>query len=169
VVTGASGGVGSAAVQLAKRRGARVIALCSASKVEAVKALGADRVIDRDADLVAELSDETIDVVVDLVAGPQWSSLLDVLRRGGRYAVAGAIAGPICDIDVRTLYLKDLTLFGCTFQEDVVFENIVTYIEAGEIRPVVAKTYALRDIATAQEDFLAKRHTGQLVLIPPQG
>ena len=168
VVTGASGGVGSAAVQLAKRRGARVIALCSASKVEAVKALGADRVIDRDADLVAELSDETIDVVVDLVAGPQWSSLLDVLRRGGRYAVAGAIAGPICDIDVRTLYLKDLTLFGCTFQEDVVFENIVTYIEAGEIRPVVAKTYALRDIATAQEDFLAKRHTGQLVLLPPE-
>ena len=83
--------------------------------------------------------------------------------------VAGAIAGPICDIDVRTLYLKDLTLFGCTFQEDVVFENIVTYIEAGEIRPVIAKTYALRDIATAQEDFLAKRHTGQLVLIPPQG
>ena len=168
LVTGASGGVGSAAVQLAKRRGARVIALCSASKVEAVKALGADRIIDRDADLVAEMGDETIDVVVDLVAGAQWSSLLDVLRRGGRYAVAGAIAGPICAIDVRTLYLKDLTLFGCTFQEDIVFENIVKYIEAGEIRPMVAKTYPLREIATAQEDFLTKTHTGQLVLIPPQ-
>jgi len=168
LITGASGGVGSAAVQLARRRGAHVVAMCSRSKSEAVKALGADRIVDRDADLVAELGEGSIDVVLDLVAGPQWPSLLEVLRRGGRYATAGAIAGPICEIDIRTLYLKDLTLFGCTFQEDVVFENIVAYIEAGEIRPVVARTYPLSDIATAQEDFLAKKHTGQLVLIPPQ-
>jgi NADPH:quinone reductase-like Zn-dependent oxidoreductase len=168
LITGASGGVGSAAVQLAKRRGAHVIALCSAAKAAAVLALGADQVLDRDADLVAELGAGSVDVVVDLVAGAQWPSLLDVLRRGGRYATAGAIAGPICEIDVRTLYLKDLTLFGCTFQEDIVFENLVKYIEAGEIRPVVARSYPLQDIAQAQTDFLAKSHTGQLVLIPPQ-
>ena len=168
LVTGASGGVGSAAVQLAKRRGAHIIALSSASKSEAVRALGADRVLDRDADLVAELGEGCIDVVIDLVAGAQWPSLLDVLRRGGRYATAGAIAGPICEIDVRTLYLKDLTLFGCTFQEDEVFSNLVSYIEAGEIRPVVAKTYPLCDIAKAQEEFMAKSHMGQLVLIPPK-
>jgi NADPH:quinone reductase-like Zn-dependent oxidoreductase len=168
LVTGASGGVGSAAVQLAKRRGAEVIALSSASKMAKVIALGADRVIDRSADLVAELGAGAIDVVIDLVAGDQWPSFLDVLRRGGRYAAAGAIAGPIAQIDVRTLYLKDLTLMGCTFQEDEVFANLVSYIEAGEIRPVVAKTYPLRDIAQAQEDFLAKRHTGKLVLIPPE-
>ncbi len=168
LITGASGGVGSAAVQLAKRRGAQVIALCSAAKADAVRALGADRILDRDADLVAELGAASVDVVVDLVAGPQWPSLLDVLRRGGRYATAGAIAGPICEIDVRTLYLKDLTLFGCTFQEDIVFENLVKYIEAGEIRPVVARTYPLSEISKAQEDFLSKSHTGQLVLIPPQ-
>lgn len=169
LITGASGGVGSAAVQLAKRRGAYVIAMCSPSKAQAVLALGADRIIDRNADLVAELGEGSIDMVVDLVAGPQWPNLLDVLRRGGRYATAGAIAGPICEIDVRTLYLKDLTLFGCTFQDDIVFENLIRYIEAGEIRPVIAGTYPLNDIATAQEDFLAKTHTGQLVLIPPQG
>ena len=128
LITGASGGVGSAAVQLAKRRGAKVIALCSPSKAEAVRALGADRILDRDADLVAELGEGSVDLVVDLVAGPQWPSLLEVLRRGGRYATAGAIAGPICEIDVRTLYLKDLTLFGCTFQDDIVFENLVKYI-----------------------------------------
>jgi NADPH:quinone reductase-like Zn-dependent oxidoreductase len=168
LITGASGGVGSAAVQLAKRRGAHVIALCSAAKAAAVLALGADQVLDRDADLVAELGAGSVDVVVDLVAGAQWPSLLDVLRRGGRYATAGAIAGPICEIDVRTLYLKDLTLYGCTFQEDIVFENLVKYIEAGEIRPVVARSYPLQDIAQAQTDFLAKSHTGQLVLIPPQ-
>ncbi len=168
LITGASGGVGSAAVQLAKRRGAEVIAICAASKAEEVRALGADRTIDRNADLVATLGRNSIDVVVDIVAGPSWPQLLDVLRLGGRYACAGAIAGPITELDVRTLYLKDLTLYGCTFQEDEVFQNLVRYIEAGEIRPVVAKTYPLADIADAQRDFLSKTHTGKLVLIPPQ-
>ena len=168
LISGASGGVGSAAVQLAKRRGAEVIALSSVAKAEEVRALGADQVLDRNVDLVAELGTGSIDVVIDLVAGEQWPSFLDVLRRGGRYATAGAIAGPIAQIDVRTLYLKDLTLMGCTFQEDEVFANLISYIEAGEIRPVVAKTYPLRDIAQAQEDFLVKKHTGKLVLIPPE-
>lgn len=167
LITGASGGVGSAAVQLAKRRGATVIALSSIAKKAEVLALGADQVLDRKADLIAELGTGSIDVVIDLVAGEQWPSFLEVLRRGGRYATAGAIAGPICQIDVRTLYLKDLTLMGCTFQEDEVFANLISYIEAGEIRPVVATIYPLRDIAQAQDDFLAKKHTGKLVLIPP--
>ena len=168
LISGASGGVGSAAVQLAKRRGATVIALASPAKFDEVRAIGADRVIDRNADLAAELGEGSVDVVVDLVAGEQWPSFLDVLRRGGRYATAGAIAGPLAQIDVRTLYLKDLTLFGCTFQEDEVFKNLISYIEAGEIRPLVAQTYPLRDIARAQEDFLAKKHTGKLVLIPEE-
>jgi NADPH:quinone reductase-like Zn-dependent oxidoreductase len=167
LITGASGGVGSAAIQLAKRRGAKVIAIAAESKGDEVRGLGADRVIPRGANLVASLGRDSVDVVVDLVAGPQWPELLDVLQRGGRYAVAGAIAGPLVELDVRTLYLKDLTFFGCTFQEDVVFENLVGYIERGEIRPVVAKTYPLQDIAKAQEDFLAKTFTGKLVLIPP--
>lgn len=168
LISGASGGVGSAAVQLARRRGATVIALSSPSKFSQVKALGADLVVSRDADLVAELGSQSVDVVIDLVAGDQWPSFLEVLRRGGRYVTAGAIAGPISQIDVRTLYLKDLTLFGCTFQEDEVFENLIRYIEAGEIHPVVAKVYPLHDIAQAQEDFLSKKHTGKLVLVPPR-
>jgi NADPH:quinone reductase-like Zn-dependent oxidoreductase len=167
LVTGASGGVGSAAVQLAKRRGAHVIALASAAKLDKVKALGADQVVDRNADLVASLGSNSIDVVVDLVAGAGWPQLLDVLKRGGRYVTAGAIAGPLVELDVRTLYLKDLTLIGCTFQDDVVFENLVGYIERNEIRPVVAKTFALADIAEAQQTFLDKQFTGKLVLIPP--
>ena len=52
-----------------------------------------------------------------------------MLHRGGRYAVSGAIAGPLSEIDVRTLYLKDLTLFGCTFQEEEVFTNVIKYVE----------------------------------------
>ncbi|MFV0475851.1 MAG: alcohol dehydrogenase family protein [Pikeienuella sp.] len=166
LITGASGGVGSAAVQLARRRGARVIAVTAPAKAADLVALGADRVIDRDADLAAELGRDSVDVVLDLVGGRSWPALLEVLRRGGRYATAGAIAGPLAEIDLRTLYLKDLTLFGCTFQEDAVFENLVSYIEEGSIRPVVARTYPLKDIVQAQKDFLSKAHTGKLVLIP---
>ena len=88
-------------------------------------AFGADQVIDRNAHLVEALGAESIDVVIDLVAGDKWSEFLDVLKSGGRYAVDGAIAGPIVSLDVRTLYLKNLSFFGCTFQEDIVFKNLV--------------------------------------------
>jgi len=167
LVTGASGGVGSAAVQLAKRRGAYVIAVASASKAGDLYAIGADEVIDRNADLVATTGRDSVDVVVDLVAGEVWPLLLDVLRRGGRYATAGAIAGPLVELDVRTLYLKDLTLIGCTFQDDIVFENLIGYVEADEIKPLVAQTFPLNEIGAAQEQFLAKKFTGKLVLVPP--
>lgn len=166
LITGASGGVGSAAVQLAKRRGAHVIAVAGAAKHEDVKALGADKLISRGANLVEALGLDTVDLVVDLVAGPDFGQLLDVLRRGARYATAGAIAGPIVALDVRTLYLKDLTFFGATFQDEVVFSNLIRYIEANEIKPVVAKTYPLAQIHQAQTDFLSKRFTGKLVLLP---
>ena len=168
LITGASGGVGSAAVQLAKRRGAYVIAVSGAGKKQAVLDLGADQVVDRNADLACELGKESVDVVVDLVVGTSWSSFLDVLVRGGRYVTAGAIAGPIVEFDVRTLYLKDLTLFGSTFQNDIIFKNLIGYIERGEIKPVVAKIYPLEQIRHAQEDFLSKTHVGKLVLVPPQ-
>jgi NADPH:quinone reductase-like Zn-dependent oxidoreductase len=167
LVTGASGGVGLAAVQLAKRRGATVTAVCSAAKAADVMAQGADRTVDRGEDLVRSLGRASVDVVIDLVGGPQFSELLDLLRPGGRYAIAGAIGGPIAQIDLRTLYLKDLSLFGCTFQEDEVFENLVGYVERGEVRPVVSGTYPLKEIASAQEAFLTKGHIGKLVLVPP--
>ena len=65
-------------------------------------------------------------------------------------------------------HLKDLTLSGCTFQEEEVFENLVSYVERDEIRPLVAKTFPLHEIRRAQEEFLAKAFTGKLVLIPPE-
>ena len=114
LVAGASGGVGSAAVQLAKRRGATVTAIVGADKAEAVRAIGADRVIDRYDDPVALLGEESVDVVVDNVAGPHVPAMLGVLRRGGRYTSSGAIGGPIVTIDLRTVYLKDITIVGCT-------------------------------------------------------
>ncbi len=167
LITGASGGVGSAAVQLTRRRGARVVAVASAAKAAMIGALGAAQVIGRAADHLAELGRESVDVVVDVVGGRQFGQLIEVLRRGGRYAVAGAIDGPLVTLDLRRLYLKDLRLLGCTVLERAVFGNLVGYIERGEIRPLLAASFPLREIVAAQQAFLTKQHIGKIVLIPP--
>lgn len=164
LVTGASGGVGSATVQLARARGAHVIAVTSPSKAQGLMALGAVKTLDRDADLVAQIGANSVDVVIDLVAGETWPSLLDVLRPGGRYAVAGAIGGPIVELDIRTLYLKDLSFFGCTVLEPKVFGNLIKRIERKEIVPLVAETYPLREISAAQKTFGEKGYIGKIVL-----
>lgn len=167
LVTGASGGVGSAAIQLSKRRGATVVAIAAPQKAPDLLALGASRIIARDVDVAEAVGAGKVDVVIDVVGGAAWPRLLDTLKRGGRYTVAGAIAGPLVELDLRELYLRDLTFFGCTFQEDRVFENLIRYVENGEIKPVVSRTYPLSAIVEAQQDFLAKQFTGKLVLIPP--
>ena len=166
LVTGASGGVGSAAVQLAVARGGRVTALAGADKLAEVAALGAEAVLPRDADLIAELGENAFDLVIDVVGGAGFPTMLRLLRPGGRYATAGAIAGPLVELDLRTLYLKDLSLFGATVLGAGVFAELVGHIETGRIRPLVAATYPLCEIAVAQAEFLAKRHVGKLVLIP---
>lgn len=133
LITGASGGVGSAAVQLAKARGAKVFGITSPSKTDKVLSLGADKILLREDSVVKKLGINAIDVVIDLVAGEQWPELLDVLNPSGRYAVAGAIGGPLVELDVRTLYLKDLSLFGCTVLAKEVFSNLIKRIERNDM------------------------------------
>jgi NADPH:quinone reductase-like Zn-dependent oxidoreductase len=166
LVSGASGGVGSAAIQLAARRGAQVIAISSGAKAPALRALGAARVMSRGDDLLADLGRESVDAVIDSVGGAQFPQFLQLLKRGGRYAVAGAIGGAIVELDLRALYLKDLRLLGCTIPGPELFARLVAYIERGEIKPLVSATFALRDIRAAQEEFLRKRHIGKIVLVP---
>ena len=167
-VPGASGGVGSALVQLAKLRGARVVAVASASKLDDVAGLGADRVVARQAGGVPEAALEAnggpFHVVADVVGGSDFGGWLEALRHRGRYVTSGAIAGPMVELDLRTLYLKDLTLHGATVYEPQVFSDLVGHIESGRVRAVVGGVYPLADIHTAQEAFLAKRHTGSLVI-----
>lgn len=164
LISGASGGVGSAAVQLAKRRGAEVVGIASNDKAGAVRSLGAAQVVARNADLETLFGQEHFDAAVDVVGGTQFGALLNVLKRGGRYGVSGAISGPIVDLDLRTLYLKDLRLIGCTVLEHDVFRNLVSYIQRGEIKPLIAASFKLEDIAQAQEAFLTKAHVGKIVL-----
>ena len=167
LVTGASGGVGSAAVQLAKRRGAFVVGIAARNKMEAMLPVGCDRIIARGDDLIASLGENSIDLVVDNVAGEGFGAMLKVLKRGGRYVSSGAIGGPLVTLDMRDFYLKDLTLIGCTAWDEPVFPNLISYIERGEIRPLLAKVFPLENIADAQKEFLEKRHVGNFVLVPP--
>ena len=167
LVTGASGGVGSAAVSLAVARGARVVAVAGVEKHDSLRALGAAAVIDRDADPAEEFGPDSVDVVVDVVGGAGFAALLGALRPGGRYAVAGAIGGPEVTLDLRTLYLKDQRLLGCTVLDDGVFARLVDRVERSEVTPIVSATYPLERIHDAQADFLTKRHVGKLVLTIP--
>ncbi|MEM9013161.1 MAG: alcohol dehydrogenase family protein [Pseudomonadota bacterium] len=167
LVTGASGGVGGALVQLAKRRGARVIAMASEAKHAAVAAFGPDRILPRAPEnLRAALGDAKVTVVADVVGSPYWPTLIDILERGGRYTCSGAIAGPMVELDLRTFYLRDLTFIGSTVIAPEVTQNLVRYIEAGAVRPALAATYPLRDLHAAQAAFIAKDHTGNIVVTP---
>jgi NADPH:quinone reductase-like Zn-dependent oxidoreductase len=169
LIPGASGGVGSALIQLARRRGAETIALCGDSKAAAVKAVGADHVLPRSPDdLTAALKEATgrgeVTVVADVVGGAPWPRMIATLARGGRYTCAGAIAGPIVELDLRTFYLRDLTFTGATVVPPGVFADLVGYIERGEIKPLLAATYPLADLVKAQEAFIAKRHVGNIAV-----
>lgn len=167
LVPGASGGVGGALVQLAKRRGARVIAMASGAKHADVARLGPDRILPRAPDdLRAALGDDMVSVVADIVGGPYWPTLIDILERGGRYTCSGAIAGPMVTLDLRTFYLRDLTFTGSTVIPPAVFDNLVGYIERGEIKPVLADTYPLAELREAQQAFIDKQHTGNIVVLP---
>jgi len=170
LIPGASGGVGGALIQLAKRRGAKTIAMASASKHAQIAPLGPDVLLDRDpGDLAAALSEvgfPTVSVVADVVGGPIFPQLLDVLERGGRYTCAGAIAGPIVELDLRTFYLKDLTFTGATIIPPHLFGDLVGYIARGEVKPLLAQTYPLEELHDAQRAFIAKRHVGNIVVVP---
>ena len=156
-------------MQLARARGATPVAVAGADKAGALREMGAERVVPRGDGLIDALGRDSVDVVVDLVGGPAWPELLEVLRPFGRYAVSGAIGGAFVELDLRTLYLKDLSFFGCTVIEQEVFPNLVTHLEAGRVRPAVSATWPLRDIAKAQAAFEEKRHVGKIVLTVANG
>ena len=154
-----SGGVGTFAVQLAKLRGAKVIALAAPAKHEALKALGADLVLDRnDPDL------PPLDVALDVVGKGLFEPLIDALKPFGRYSTSGAIAGGQVDFDLRQLVYKDLTFTGATIVPAGTFGRLVNLLEQGKIRPQLAASFALQDLHKAQEAFLAKGFSGNLVV-----
>ncbi|MDJ0613093.1 MAG: alcohol dehydrogenase family protein [Rhizobiaceae bacterium] len=169
LITGASGGVGGALIQLAKRRGAKTVALASEAKHAQVAVLEPTAILPRAPEnLGAALEEATgsseVTIVADIAGGDYFSHLIEVLARGGRYGTSGAIAGPIVDLDLRTLYLNDLTFHGCTVTSLNVFPDLVSYIERGEIKPMLSATYPLEDFHAGQQAFIDKKHTGNIVV-----
>lgn len=164
LVTGASGGVGSAAIQLLVDRGCHVVARTSSAGREQVLGLGAHELSVRGEDSVGAI--EEVDVVVDVVGGAEFGDLLDRLRDGGRMVIAGAIAGPVVSLDTRRLYLRQRRLIGSTMHAPDDFAELARIANDGGVRPVVAESFPLADLARAQDRFVAKDFVGKLVVTP---
>ena len=169
LITGASGGVGTALIQLARVRGAVPIAVASAGWTDALLDLGAQAVVARasknlDQAIHSALGTRPVDVVADVVGGPLFKTLLNVLRPEGRYVTAGAIGGPVVELDLRTVYLKHLDLIGSTQGTREDFARVRDYATSEKIKPVLAGTYPLKDLARAQADFVEKNFIGKLVI-----
>ena len=171
LVTGSSGGVGSGIIQLCRARGAIPYAVTSAPKADAIREIGAEDVILRDEGELVEqvervLGGHAVDVVADLVAGPMFNDLLRVLRPEGRYTTAGAIGGPVVQLDLRTMYLKHLELHGSSQGTRAAFRRLVRYIEEGRIRSLLGGVYRLSEFHEAQRAFMSKSFVGNLVVVP---
>ena len=170
LVTGSSGGVGIALVQLAAALGATVIGVTSGTKAEAVRDAGADHTVNRDdgevAAQVRAVAADGIDVVADVVGGPGLADLLPLLVDDGRWVIAGAIAGPVVQMDLRRLYLHSLHLVGSSMHTREDFAALVELARSDSIRPPIAARYPLTRIHEAQQDFAGSRHVGKIVLLP---
>lgn len=171
LISGAAGGVGGGLIQLCRARGAIPYAITSREKAKSVEALGAEGVALRDegdwvAQIHAMLHGESIDVVADVVAGPLFNDLINLLRPEGRYTTAGAFAGPVVQLDLRTVYLKHLEIHGSSQGTRAAFKRLIEYIESGKITPNLFATYPLSEFQRAQTDFIAKGYVGKLVVMP---
>lgn len=171
-VTGASGGVGFALVQLAAARGARVLAMTSGAKAEAVRAAGAEVTVSRDVDparLQADLraaAPAGLDAVADVAGGPWLERVLPELHDGARWVIAGAVAGPVVSFDLRRLYLHNLSLIGSSMHTRAHFAELAELARTGTLRPRIAATYRLSDIHAAQEEFRHGSGVGKIVVVP---
>ncbi|HWN33306.1 MAG TPA: zinc-binding dehydrogenase [Pseudonocardia sp.] len=174
LVTGASGGVGLALVALAAARGCRVVAVTSGDKVDTVRAVGAEHVLRRAgrpysddlAEQVRALAPDGLDAVADIAGGPGVGQLLPTLRDDGRWVIAGAIAGPVIDFDLRRLYLHNLRLIGSSMYTRQHFATLVEVARDGAVTPRIAASYDLVDLPRAQRRFLEPSHVGKIVITP---
>jgi NADPH:quinone reductase-like Zn-dependent oxidoreductase len=168
VVTGASGGLGSALIQLARVFRLEVIASASGTKAERLVALGAHLVIDRDQGPTVQglkaAGVDQIDIVADVVGRETLADLLALVRPGGHAVTAGAVSGPIAPIDLRHLIYQDIDLRGVSRPGISTFATLVDLISTGELRPPVAATFPLSELVAAQDAFLARGHVGKVVV-----
>lgn len=171
LITGASGGVSTAAIQIAKHLGAFVYAVTRAEHIEPVKQLGADVVYDREhVDFSKEIWKATnkrgVDVILDSVGSQTWKQTLRALAKLGRLVVYGATTGPIGETDLRLIFWKQLEILGTTMSTHREFRDVMDLVFSGALEPVVDSVLPLDEIRTAHERLEAGDHFGKIVLVP---
>lgn len=172
LILGAGGGVASAAIQIAKLSGARVIATASTeTKLEQAKKLGADILINYkttefDKEIWKLTNKRGVDVVVENIGEATWKQSIRTLARKGRLVTCGATTGPLGEIDIRVLFWKQLQIVGSTMSNKREFAEVMKLIWARKLKPIVARTFPLRDAAEAQQMLENRDVFGKLVLIP---
>ncbi len=172
LVWGAGSGVGSAAIQIAKAFGARVIAVAGAEwKLEQAKALGADETVNHRTqqvgDEVRRLTDRRgVDIVFEHVGQATWDVSLKALARGGRLVTCGATSGFAAQTDLRFVFSRQLLIRGTFMGSKGTLFDILRLVEAGRLRPVVHEVIPLRDVRRAHEMMERSEQFGKLVLVP---
>lgn len=170
LIVGASGGVNTACIQIGKHLGARVIVVGSdAAKLELARSLGADEVIDRkqqeDWSKAAYLLTEKrgVDAVVDNV-GSTFMQSLRTLRKGGRLLTVGNTGAPRFEIDNRYIFSKHLSILGSTMGTFKDFAEVMALVFAGQLQPVVDRSFPLAEARAAHERMEAGQQMGKIVL-----
>jgi NADPH:quinone reductase-like Zn-dependent oxidoreductase len=171
LITGASGGVATAAVQIARHIGARVFAVTTAEHADRVRALGADTVYDRTAaDFSREVWRDTakrgVDVIFDSVGERTWAQVIRAAARTGRIIVYGATTGPRLETDARQLFWKQLEIIGTTMASRAEFRAVMDLVFAGALEPVVDVVWDLDRAAEAHARLEAGGQFGKIVLVP---
>jgi len=180
LVQAAASGVGTAALQLARAAGARVIALSrSAEKRERLAALGAEHVLDPAAPGLAEAlraacGERGVDVVLELLGGTALALSLEILAERGRIVVVGVMSGPAATLDLRALMRKRATIEGTVLRSRPLEEKIalsrefartmLPLFEEGRLRPIVDRVFPLSEIAQAHALLESNRSFGKIVL-----
>ncbi|MGZ9220802.1 MAG: zinc-binding dehydrogenase [Anaerolineales bacterium] len=170
LIVGAGGGVNTASVQIAKYIGAQVVVVGSdAKKLELAESIGADILIDRSKEedwskaVFLATNKGGVDVVVDNV-GTTFMQSLRALRKGGRLLTVGNSAGAKFEIDNRYLFAKHLSIIGSSMSTLDDFKEVMDLIVAGKLRPILDRTYPLKDAALAQERLWKKENFGKITL-----
>ncbi|MGI0014227.1 MAG: zinc-binding dehydrogenase, partial [Nitrososphaera sp.] len=170
LVYGATGGVGMAAIQLAKALGATVATTVSSkTKQDFASRLGADRVIDRSSQNVAEQVEKMtggtgVDIVIDHVGASTWRTSIAVLKHGGRMAVCGMTSGNEATVPVRTFYTKQIAMAGALLGTKGQLIELVGFVTRKKIRPAIDSILPLERAAEAQAKMEAGRQMGKILL-----
>jgi NADPH:quinone reductase-like Zn-dependent oxidoreductase len=170
MITGASGGVGSACVQIAKLRGSRVLAVVgSREKAGRILESGADAVAVVEQDDLSDaarrfVGSDGVDMVVEVVGAATWASSLDALRPEGRLVVCGAVSGAIVETDLKLIYLRHLSVIGSTMGSPAEFQHVLGLLGAGAIHPVIDRIYPLAEARQAQRRLEDRLQFGKILL-----